>query len=107
MVVAKEAKTLRSIDGFRELAPEDLRAIAGKCTWNWYRTHQLIFSRGDATNDVFFIVQGRVRITTYSLMGKEVTFRDLNAGESFGDLAAIDNRSRSATAVAISASPKT
>jgi CRP/FNR family transcriptional regulator, cyclic AMP receptor protein len=102
MVVANEARTLRSVDGFRELAPEDLRAIAGKCTWNWYRTHQLIFSRGDATNDVFFIVQGRVRITTYSLMGKEVTFRDLNAGESFGDLAAIDNRPRSATAVAIS-----
>jgi CRP-like cAMP-binding protein len=35
-------------------------------------------------------------------MGKEVSFRDLNAGESFGDLAAIDDRPRSATAVAIS-----
>ena len=47
-------------------------------------------------------MQGKVRITSYSIMGKQVSFRDLTVGQSFGDLAAIDGRPRSATAVAIS-----
>jgi CRP-like cAMP-binding protein len=41
-----------------------------------------------------------VRITVYSAAGKEVTFRDLQPGEMFGELAAIDGRPRSANAVA-------
>jgi CRP-like cAMP-binding protein len=97
-----DARTLRWIDGFRDLPSEDIRSISGKCRWKWYRPQQHVFSQNDETTDVFFIVQGSVRITNYSITGKQVSFRDLTVGESFGDLAAIDGYPRSATAVAIS-----
>jgi len=41
-----------------------------------------------------------VHIIVYSAAGKEVTFRDLQSGDMFGELAAIDGRPRSANAVA-------
>ncbi|MCG8545892.1 MAG: Crp/Fnr family transcriptional regulator, partial [Alphaproteobacteria bacterium] len=44
---------------------------------------------------------GRVRVVNYSLSGREVTFDDLEAGESFGELAALDSQPRSANVVAL------
>jgi CRP/FNR family transcriptional regulator, cyclic AMP receptor protein len=102
MLSADDARTLRWVEGFRDLPPEDIRHISAQCRWKWYRPQQLIFSQSDTANDMFFVVQGKVRITSYSTIGKEVSFRDLTVGECFGDLAAIDGRARSAAAVAVS-----
>lgn len=44
---------------------------------------------------------GRARTTTYSASGREVTFRDSEAGEHFGDLSAIDGEPRSADVVTL------
>jgi CRP-like cAMP-binding protein len=40
-------------------------------------------------------------VTLFSVSGREVTFRDLNAGEMFGELAAIDGQPRSANVIAL------
>ena len=97
-----EAKTLRWIDGVKELDAPAIRDISARCHWRWYRPDERIVSQDDATNDVFFIVQGRVRITTYSTVGKEVSFREMGSGQIFGELAAIDGLPRSASVVALS-----
>jgi len=46
---------------------------------------------------VFFIANGEVRVTIYSVSGKAVSFCDLGTGEVFGEYAAIDGQSRSAS----------
>src|SRR5262245_42117530 len=97
-----DAKTLRWVEGFRELPAEAVRRIGSECRWRWYKPNQCIFSQNDPSRDVFFIVQGTVRITTYSSLGKEVGFRDMTTGQCFGDLAAIDGQPRSAAAIAVS-----
>lgn len=102
MQTGDDARTLRWVDGFRDMPPDDIRSVNSKCRWRWYKPQQLIFSRSDPADDVFFLVQGKVRITSYSIMGKQVSFRDLKVGQTFGDLAAIDGLPRSAAAVAIS-----
>jgi len=56
----------------------------------------------DPSDDVFFVVNGQVKIIIYSSSGKAVTFRTLQAGEMFGELAAIDGQRRSASVQAIS-----
>jgi CRP-like cAMP-binding protein len=96
-----DAKTLRWVEGFKDLPTEIVRGISSICRWRWYKPDQRIFSQDEPSQDVFFIVQGTVRITSYSVMGKEVSFRDLGTGECFGDLAAVDGRPRSATAIAV------
>jgi CRP-like cAMP-binding protein len=40
-------------------------------------------------------------VTTYSAGGRQVTFRDIGAGEYFGEVAAIDGERRSADVVAL------
>lgn len=102
MLQGDEAKTLRWINGFKELSPSEIRRASSKCHWRWYKPDERIVSQEDKTNDVFFIVQGRVRITNYSAAGKDVSFRDMGVGEIFGELAAIDGLPRSASAITLS-----
>jgi CRP/FNR family cyclic AMP-dependent transcriptional regulator len=102
MVRSDEAKTLRWVDGFKELSPVDTARASAQCHWHWFELGERVLSQEDRTTDVFFIVQGRVRITNYAADGSEVSFRDMSVGEIFGELAAIDGLPRSASAVALS-----
>src|SRR3546814_17331895 len=47
------------------------------------------------------MVTGTVRVILFSSAGKEVAFRDIHAGECFGEYAAIDGAPRSANVVAL------
>lgn len=95
------AETLSGIEFFRGLGRDDRQALASRCHAHRYVAKQQIVSHADESTDVYFIVSGQVRVTIYSVSGKEVTFRDLGAGEMFGDLAAIDGKPRSATVVTL------
>jgi len=96
----KATHDLRSIHLFAGLGDEERRAIAQKCMWRHYPAgHQLIHHLDDS-RDVFFIVEGIVHAVSYSLSGKRVSYRDIGAGESFGEFAALDGKPRSASVVA-------
>jgi CRP-like cAMP-binding protein len=60
-----------------------------------------IFSQGDAADTVFYIQQGKVRLSVVSKIGKEATLGILNEGEFFGEggLAGQSLRMGSATAM--------
>jgi CRP/FNR family transcriptional regulator, cyclic AMP receptor protein len=62
---------------------------------------QTIFTQGDAADAVFYIQEGKVRLTVVSKIGKEATLGILNAGEFFGEggLAGQPLRMGSATAM--------
>ena len=101
----KEAKeTLGGIELFESLPRRDLEALGKRCQWRRYGAGQEIVGHQDDTKDVYFIVRGEVRVTVFSLSGKEVAFRDMRAGQSFGELAAIDGKPRSANVVALAES---
>jgi CRP-like cAMP-binding protein len=95
---------LRCVALLEGLAPERLDALARECAWRNYAPGQQVISRAADDRDLYLIVSGRVRVTIYSAGGRQVTFRDLGAGESFGDVAAIDGKRRSADVVALEAS---
>jgi CRP-like cAMP-binding protein len=62
---------------------------------------QAIFAQGDAAGAVFYIQEGKVRLTVVSKFGNEVTLDILSEGEFFGDggLAGQPLRMGSATAL--------
>jgi CRP/FNR family cyclic AMP-dependent transcriptional regulator len=62
---------------------------------------QTIFTQGDAADAVFYIQQGKVRLTVLSTIGKEATLGILNEGDFFGEgcLAGQPLRMGSATAM--------
>lgn len=91
-------RTIALLDG---VAPERLAALARECAWRNCEAGQRIISRDAGDRDMYMIVSGRVRVTTYSAAGRQVTFRDFGAGEHFGEVAAIDGMPRSADVVAL------
>lgn len=94
-------ESLAGIEIFVDLSPEDLAAAGRRCRWRHCDAEQQILGHLDDTHDVYFIVKGEVKATIYSLSGKEVTFRNIGAGQIFGEFAAIDGERRSATVVAL------
>src|SRR5262249_32302676 len=70
-----------------------LDRILRRCAWKRYAPGEPILDYLDKSDDVFFIVLGEVRVTIYSSVGKAVSFRELPAGEMFGEFPAIDGGS--------------
>src|SRR3954468_5406116 len=92
---------LRAIELLEGLAPEKLDALARQCVWRNYEAGKRIISRNADDRDVYLLVSGRVRITTYSQGGRQVTFRDIAAGDIFGEVAALDKKPRSADVISL------
>jgi len=95
--------TLASVDIFQDLDDDELVEVAECCRRADYVKGQEIICYQDATTDVYFIKSGRVGISILSHGGKEIGFRHLAEGQMFGDLAAIDRSTRSASALSLSA----
>ncbi len=66
-----------------------------------YRRDEMVIAQDDDTRDVFFVLDGHARATIYSANGKMVAYRDIHAGDIFGELSAIDGAPRSATVSAL------
>ncbi len=67
-----------------------------------YRPKQTVFSQGDRADAVFYVQEGRVRLSVLSKQGKEATITLLGPGEFLGEgCIASDQPLRMATATAI------
>ena len=60
-----------------------------------------IVALGAAATRVYLVLEGRGQVTLSSASGNEVVLRDMRTGDMFGELAAIDERPRSASIAAI------
>ena len=87
---------LRGIDVLAELDDDDLGGVARLCEGLRCMPGQCLVGRDDDSKAVFFILEGRVKVTNYSRSDREVVFREMAAGEMVGELAAISGRRRSA-----------
>lgn len=66
-----------------------------------FETDEVIISVDEPDDRVYFILSGAVKITNYSLKGKEIWHGTLEAGRTFGEVAALTGKSRSATIIAL------
>jgi CRP/FNR family transcriptional regulator, cyclic AMP receptor protein len=86
----------------RELDPKSFLAMIGLGKKDMvFPKKQTVFTQGDAADSVFYIQEGKVRLTVVSKTGKEATLGILSAGEFFGEgsLAGQALRMGSATAM--------
>ena len=84
--------------------PIDLRAFLTETgngrTKVEFRKKQPVFSQGDPADAVFFILEGRIRLTVVSKQGKEAVIATLGPGDFFGEGCLAGQRIRMATATA-------
>lgn len=97
----KDSATLGGVRILAGVDPSELESMERVCTWRRYTDHEQIIDRQSDSTDVFFVVEGRVRVVNYSLSGKEITLEDLDTGSHFGELSALDGQPRSASVMAL------
>ena len=79
-----EASSLNGIHILEGLSPDVTQALVKACMWRRYSDHEQIIDRQSESTDVFFVIDGHVRVVNYSLSSKEITLEDLGPGSHFG-----------------------
>ncbi len=96
--------TLSNIALFADLPKDALADVERQCAWGRYDEGEAVFDKESDTLDVYFVVEGSVRILNMVGDDQEVALADIHAGNCFGELAAIDGMKRSAKVVATTGS---
>jgi CRP-like cAMP-binding protein len=94
----KEAlESLRSIPLFSRVNDSDLEEIASHLIERRFPKHTTVIEEGLAGDYMYVIQDGRVKVTKASEDGREKIMNFLEAGSFFGDMAILDNETRSAS----------
>jgi len=101
MLAIDRCAALRHVSIFADAADPTLSHVAATSRWQRYASGNTILSYQDNSTDIFFVLEGRARAVIYSFEGKASLFADLNRGDVFGEIAAIDGGRRSAGVEAI------
>src|SRR5258708_31489744 len=99
--MVRQSETLQKITLFRSLDATLISRLDTQCSWRRASPNEWIIDYQDENNDVFFVVEGTVRVKLQAVSGREVFLRDINAGEFFGELAPIDLRPSSSGIMAL------
>lgn len=86
---------------FKELPDEAYCRVESMIHWRRHQRDAEIVSYKEKSTDVYFVGTGHVRSTTFSILGREVSYQDLFEGDIFGELSALDGLPRSTSVVAV------
>jgi CRP-like cAMP-binding protein len=104
MPVPNATRTLAGIDIFKEMTPETIAEADRLVRWRSVAADHVLVEHEDTTRDLYVVSRGLLKVTSFSAGGREVEYRNVGPGTSFGELAAIDGKPRSASVVALEAS---
>src|SRR4029450_4119483 len=85
---------------FAELSEQDGEALLKRTRTRRVPAGHILFQEGDAGDGLYGILAGRVAFTVDSANGKGLILNVLGPGEFFGEIALLDGKGRTATAVA-------
>jgi CRP-like cAMP-binding protein len=83
--------TLAHTPLYATLDAADIRALDARCVWRKVQSGEWVFDHESDGGDVFFVFGGRARVVIGG-SGREIILRDIDDGEYFGELSALDGR---------------
>ncbi len=92
--------TLEEVDFVQGRKEETLRALEAALVERSFTAGQTVFRQGEASDEIYFIRRGRVKIFTALKEGGQLHIATFGRGDFFGDMAFLDSGVRSADAVA-------
>jgi CRP/FNR family cyclic AMP-dependent transcriptional regulator len=103
MVTTVSTAVLKAVPLFSSFPEDQLRMLAGVVTRKSATRSTTVMAGGDATDSLYIVLSGRLKVMMSDAEGKEVILCILGPGEFFGEMGLIDDAPRSASVVAIEA----
>ena len=97
----KNIELLKTVSLFWDLDIAELGYISEKMVSKKFKNGNLIFLEETKGENLFFVVEGSVKVTRLSKDGREVILAMLNAGDFFGEMSLLDGEARSANVIAL------
>jgi len=88
---------------FSELNDSELDAITALATTHHFAKHNVVVQEGERGEALYIILEGSVKISTYSCDGREVILSLLESGAFFGEMSLLDKQPRSANVTTLEA----
>ena len=89
---------------FRGLPAATIQRVSALSIRRSYTDGAIVFSQADSGDALYGVVTGKIRISASSPTGREMFLNIMEPGDTFGEIALLDGRRRTATASAISQS---
>ena len=103
MATTVSTAVLKAVPLFTTISEEQLRMLTTMVTRRSASRNTTIMSSGDATDSLYIVLSGRLKVMMSDSEGKEVILAILGPGEFFGEMGLIDDEPRSASVVTIEA----
>ena len=94
-------EVLRRTTVFRRLSPEDRLLVAGVASVRQYEKGATLFSEGDASDELYTIDSGRVKVFKTTARGTDVILEIFGPGDPVGAVAVYESRPYPASAVTL------
>jgi len=101
MAATVSTAVLKAVPLFASFPEEQLRMIATMVTRRSAARANTIMAAGDATESLYVVISGRLKVMMGDAEGKEVILSLIGPGEFFGEMGLIDDSPRSASVIAI------
>ena len=101
MAATVSTAVLKAVPLFASFPEEQLRVIATMVTRRSAARSNTIMAAGDATDSLYIVLSGRLKVMMSDSDGKEVILAILGPGEFFGEMGLIDEEPRSASVVTL------
>ena len=95
------AKAMAETPLFEDASPSTIARLADEGQIRRFRRGTYLFHQGDDAPDVFFLVSGRVEISSLSSNGHRQLHTTLEVPQFFGELGVLGDQPRSAAALAL------
>ncbi len=101
MATTVSTAVLKAVPLFASFPDEQLRMLTSVVTRRSAARSTTIMAAGDATDSLYIVLSGRLKVMMSDADGKEVILSILGPGEFFGEMGLIDDEPRSATVITI------
>jgi CRP/FNR family cyclic AMP-dependent transcriptional regulator len=103
MATMVSTAVLKAVPLFSSFPEDQLRMLAMVVARRSVPRSTTVMAGGDATDSLYIVISGRLKVMMSDAEGKEVILTILGPGEFFGEMGLIDDEPRSASVVAIEA----
>ncbi|WP_229491822.1 Crp/Fnr family transcriptional regulator [Massilia sp. HP4] len=94
---------LRKIPLLADLSDEEILRVKQELRFRHYAKREIVLQKGGSGDGLLFLLSGQLQVVDITEDGRAIGLRMLTPGDFFGEIALINNSTRSASVVALTA----